>query len=320
MHEELQRNLLPAVRRLRDAGLAVALVYGVHDRAVPYSPVHSKQCVIDESVVLDGSFNWYNTSVLSHDLMVVVNNRDVARLYLEEARQILDGFRVQGPKQQTLDTAGYAVEERDMPLQYELLQILVNPNVAFLLLLIGFVGIALEAAAPGTLIPGTIGAVALVLGLIGTLQLPVAALGVILLIAGFILVVAEAHLPTGGLLGVAGIAALVAGGLLIFDTGDGAPSVSPFVAVPVAILLGGATVFVGQRVLAARRLDVRTGEEELVGSRARVRTAIDPVGQVFTEGALWRARSADGNPIELGAEVEVEQVDGLTLVVHAVAE
>ena len=94
MHEELQRTLLPAVRRLRDAGLAVALVYGVHDRAVPYSPIHSKQCVIDEQIVLDGSFNWYNTSVLSHDLMVVVNNRDVARLYLEEARQILEGFRV----------------------------------------------------------------------------------------------------------------------------------------------------------------------------------------------------------------------------------
>ena len=94
MPEELQRTLLPAVRRLRDAGLAVALVYGVHDRAVPYSPIHSKQCVIDEQIVLDGSFNWYNTSVLSHDLLVVANHREVARLYLEEARQILEGFRV----------------------------------------------------------------------------------------------------------------------------------------------------------------------------------------------------------------------------------
>jgi phosphatidylserine/phosphatidylglycerophosphate/cardiolipin synthase-like enzyme len=95
MHEELhQRRLLPAVARLRDAGIALALVYGVHDRAVPYSPLHSKQCVIDEQIVIDGSFNWYNTSVLSHDLLVVVNHRDTARLYLEEARQILHGFRV----------------------------------------------------------------------------------------------------------------------------------------------------------------------------------------------------------------------------------
>ncbi len=94
MHEELNRPLLPAVRRLQEAGLPIALVYGVHDRPVPYSPIHSKQCVIDEQIVLDGSFNWYNTSVLSHDLMVVVNHREVARLYLEEARQILEGFRV----------------------------------------------------------------------------------------------------------------------------------------------------------------------------------------------------------------------------------
>ena len=93
-HEELQRPLLPAVRRLQEAGIAIALVYGVHDRPVPYSPVHSKQCVIDEQIVLDGSFNWYNTSTLSHDLMVVLNHRDVARLYLQEAQQILEGFRV----------------------------------------------------------------------------------------------------------------------------------------------------------------------------------------------------------------------------------
>jgi hypothetical protein len=92
--EEMHRELLPAVRRLRDAGIATALVYGIHDRPVPYSPIHSKQCVIDEQIVLDGSFNWYNTSILSHDLMIVLNHHDIAQLYLEEARQILAGFRV----------------------------------------------------------------------------------------------------------------------------------------------------------------------------------------------------------------------------------
>lgn len=92
--EEMHRSLLPAVRRLRDAGVPTALVYGVHDRDVPYSPIHSKQCVIDGQIVLDGSFNWYNTSVLSHDMMIVLNHHDIAQLYLEEARQILSSFRV----------------------------------------------------------------------------------------------------------------------------------------------------------------------------------------------------------------------------------
>ena len=232
----------------------------------------------------------------------------------------LDGFEVKGPKRATLETTGYSVEQRDMPLRYELLQILVNPNVAYLLLLIGMIGIALEAAAPGTIVPGLLGGIALVLGLIGTLQLPVAAIGVVLLVLALALFIAEAHVASGGFLGIAGIAALIGGGLLLFDTGDGAPTVSPWVAVPVAIVLGGGLLLVGGRVLAARHQEVRTGEEELRGALARVRTAIDPIGQVFVEGALWRARSADGNPIEAGATVRVEEIDGLTLVVSVAAE
>ncbi|HBA83093.1 MAG TPA: phospholipase [Verrucomicrobia bacterium] len=94
MKEELSRNLTPAMQRLKDANIPMALVYGQHDRIIPYSPLHSKQCVIDERIVMDGSFNWYNTSVLSHDLMVTVNNAEVARHYLIEAQQILDTFRV----------------------------------------------------------------------------------------------------------------------------------------------------------------------------------------------------------------------------------
>ena len=233
----------------------------------------------------------------------------------EELLTDLDGFEVKGPKKQTLDTAGYSVDERDMPLRYELLQILVNPNIAYLLLLVGMIGIALEVTAPGTILPGLLGGVALVLGLIGTLQLPVAAIGVVLLVLAVILFVAEAHLPTGGFVGVAGIGALIAGGLLLFEPEGGGSTVSPWVAVPVAIVLGGGLLFVGGRVLAARRQGFRTGEDELLGSAAMVRTDIDPVGQVFVEGALWRARSADGSPIAAGAEVTVEEIDGLTLVV-----
>ncbi|MCB0876207.1 MAG: nodulation protein NfeD [Solirubrobacterales bacterium] len=227
----------------------------------------------------------------------------------------LDGFEVKGPKRTTLDTTGYSVSERDMPFRFDLLQILVNPNIAYLLLLVGMLGIALEAAAPGTIIPGALGGTALVLGLIGTLQLPVAAIGIVLLVAAVALFIAEAHLPTGGFLGIAGIAALIAGGLLLFDPGDDGPTVSPWVAVPVAIVLGGGLLFVGGRVLRARRQGFRTGEDELLGSVVRVRTEIDPVGQVFAEGALWRARASGGEAIPVGSEVRIEEIDGLTLVV-----
>jgi len=230
----------------------------------------------------------------------------------------LDGFEVKGPKRTTLDTTGYTIDERAMPLRYEVLQFLVNPNVAFLLLLVGLIGITLEILSPGAIIPGLVGGVAFVLGLIGTLQLPVAAVGVALLVLAFALIIAEAHLATGGILGILGIAALIAGGLLLFQGGEGGETVSPWVAVPVAIVLGGGVLAVGRRVLVARRSEVRTGEEELLGSTGTVRSAVDPVGQVFVAGALWRARAAGGEPIAVGTAVRVEAIDGLTLTVAAV--
>ena len=78
MQKELNRPLLPAVQRLRNAGIAVGLVYGQDDHPVPYSPIHSKYCIIDDSIVIEGSFNWYNTSVFSHERLVVINNYGVA--------------------------------------------------------------------------------------------------------------------------------------------------------------------------------------------------------------------------------------------------
>ena len=96
MAEELARPLLPAVHRLQSAGIPVLLAYGRHDQPVPYCPIHSKYCVIDELKVLEGSFNWYNTSTFSHDLYVVVADAIVAGIYLNEFRQTLREFRIYG--------------------------------------------------------------------------------------------------------------------------------------------------------------------------------------------------------------------------------
>jgi phosphatidylserine/phosphatidylglycerophosphate/cardiolipin synthase-like enzyme len=94
MKEELNRPLLPAIERLRRAGISIVLAYGLDDRKVPYCPLHSKYCIIDDYIVLDGSFNWYNTSVFSHDLLITARNPDVAGHYNYEFDQILKSFRV----------------------------------------------------------------------------------------------------------------------------------------------------------------------------------------------------------------------------------
>ncbi|MCK5889939.1 MAG: phosphatidylserine/phosphatidylglycerophosphate/cardiolipin synthase family protein, partial [Methylococcales bacterium] len=94
MADELNTPLLPVVNRLKSADIAVGLVYGKDDHSVPYSPIHSKYCVIDEHIVIDGSFNWYNTSVFSHDLVVVVANHETAKPYLHEFQEIQNLLRV----------------------------------------------------------------------------------------------------------------------------------------------------------------------------------------------------------------------------------
>ena len=232
----------------------------------------------------------------------------------------LDGFEVRGPKAQTLSTAGLTIERRDMPLQYDLLQILVNPTVAYLLLLGGLMLLAIELFAGGGLIaPGIFGALSLILGAYGTALLPVTFVGVLLLVAGIVLIVAEAHLPTHGILGAAGVAALVVAGLLLFDTGSDAFEVSVPIVVVTGLVLGGLIAFAVQKALQANRPPARTGWEEMIGSVGEVRVPLSPVGQVFVEGALWRARPLDdGTTLDRGYRVRVESVDGLTLVVSPV--
>ncbi len=232
----------------------------------------------------------------------------------EELLEELDGFKVKGPKATTLDTEGLAIEPHEMPLHLELLQILVNPNVAFLLLLVGLAGIAIELFAPGAIVPGAIGAISLLLGLFGTAQLPFTLAGILLLVAAVVLIVAEAHLPTGGAVGAVGVAALIASGLLLYNTDSEALDVSLPVIIAIGVVIGALGLFMAERAYRAQKQDrVLTGWEEMIGAVGEVRVSLDPVGQVFVEGALWRAVVDAGGPVSVGSRVRVREVEGLTL-------
>ena len=240
----------------------------------------------------------------------------------EELLASLDGFRVQGPKARTLDTDGLELETRDMPLRFDVLQVLVNPNVAFLLILVGIIGLAIELFSPGLIVPGGVGLVSFVLGLYGSAQLPITAAGVVLLVAGVALIIAEAHLPTNGVLGVVGVGALAGSGLMLFDTDSEGFGVSAPLVIGVAVGLGALLAWGVVKVVEARRNPVHTGFEEMPGQEGEVRSALDPVGQVFVAGALWRAEATGdrgGDPIGLGVRVRVESVEGLTLRVRPLA-
>jgi membrane-bound serine protease (ClpP class) len=279
---------------------------------------HGRNGDLAERLVTEAE-NVSATEALDQGLIDVVAGSE------EELLTELDGFEVQGPKEQTLDTEGLEIEHHDMPFLLQVLQIIVNPTVAYLLLTAGLVGLAIEIFNPGLIAPGTLGLISFLLGLYGTAQLPVTAAGILLLVLGVALIIAEAHLPTHGILGGVGVLALALSGLLLFNTNSDAYEVSVPVVILVAVLLGGFMAFAVQKVVQARRRPVITGWEEMVGAEGEVRDRIDPVGQVFVEGALWRASladgtGADGEPLERGVRVRVESVEGLTLRVRPVSQ
>jgi membrane-bound serine protease (ClpP class) len=141
-------------------------------------------------------------------------------------------------------------------------------------------------------------------------------LTVALLALALVLFVAEAHVP-GGVFGILGTAALVGAGFAYREDGHDLPIA---VIVTTSLVLGAFFVIAGRKVLAAHRDEpVRTGWEEMVGSVGEVREPLDPAGQVFVDGALWRARLDDGTEVGLGNRVRVKSVDGLTLVVERAA-
>ena len=174
-----------------------------------------------------------------------------------------------------------------MPLRYELLQLIVNPTVAFLLLTIGVIGLAIELFSPGTFRRAGSGSSRCCWGSTAPRNPgpdhgdPAAGAGG----------AADRRGPPGHrrVLGLAGIGALIASSLLLYDTDSDAFGVSPPIVVAAAALLGALLAFVVQRVVAAHQDAARTGWEEMVGAVGEVRAPLDPVGQVFVEGALWRA-------------------------------
>jgi membrane-bound serine protease (ClpP class) len=141
---------------------------------------------------------------------------------------------------------------------------------------------------------------------------------VLIAIVGIGLLLAELLLPTGGVLAVFGVGGLTAAGVIAFSSDNDVADYAGGGLIALGILSGITFYFVSRKVWEAHRNDrVRTGTEEMIGSAAEARSSIDPEGQVWLGGALWRARLAEGaTPIRLGDRVRVEAVDGLTLVVH----
>ncbi len=215
-----------------------------------------------------------------------------------------------------LDTAGKVPVRLEADWKMQLMSTITNPNVAFILLMIGFYGIVFEFWNPGAIAPGVIGGICLLLGLTALSVLPVTYGGLGLLLLGIALMLAEAFAPGFGLLGIGGLIAFVLGAVFLFDP---AGATMPFgISWPVIAGTAGTTALFFAGILGyamqAQRSPVRTGAEEMVGAAGEVVVWEGTTGRIRIHGEIWQARASVA--LAPGQAVRVSGREGLVLLVE----
>ena len=241
--------------------------------------------------------------------LIAADRSDLLRK-LEGRRIGRDGHEIE------LRLAGVRLIPAEMGTRERILNTISNPNVAYMLMMLGILGLFFELSNPGVILPGVIGGISLLLAFFALQTLPVNYAGVLLILLALVLFIAEIKIVSHGMLTVGGVIAMVLGSLLLF------PSPEPFLRISWSVLLvtvlatvGFFAIIVAKAVQAHHRSPV-TGAEGLIGERGRADSIIAPEGRVFVRGEYWYARSDE--PIAAGDPVMVESVEGMLLKVRKV--
>jgi membrane-bound serine protease (ClpP class) len=200
-------------------------------------------------------------------------------------------------------------------LRTKILKTISNPNIAYILMMIGLAGLYFEFSHPGAIFPGVIGAIALILAFFAMQTLPVNYAGILLIVLAIIFFIMEMKITSYGLLSVAGVVSLLLGSLMLFKGNAPEMKLSLQVVLPTIILISGFFVAVAGLVFRAQISKPTTGSAGLVGKIGVVKKALKPEGKVFVHGELWNARAKD--PIDKDAKVRVVQVVDLILEVES---
>jgi membrane-bound serine protease (ClpP class) len=210
-----------------------------------------------------------------------------------------------------LKTAGAPVKEIPETLRTRLLKYIGDPNVAFILMMIGLAGIYFELAHPGVVLPGVIGAISLLLAFFAFQALPINYIGVLLILLAFVFFILEFKIASYGLLSVAGVASLFLGAIMLFRGEGGGLDVSWGVLIPTVVTVSLFFIVVAGIVFRSHLLRTMTGTAGMVGERGVTVTPLSPEGQVFVHGEYWHAVSDE--PLGAKEPVEILEVKDLKL-------
>jgi len=227
----------------------------------------------------------------------------------------LDGRTIgSGERARTLRTEGLPVVRFPMDFRRRILNTVSDPNIAYLLLLLGMIGIFFEFSSPGSIYPGVIGVTAIILALYSLQTLPVNYAGLLLIVLAAVLFITETQVTSYGLLSIGGIVSLFIGSIMLVRGEAEWLRISYKVIVPSVVFTAAFFLIVLQRVVAAHRRRPSTGGEGLLGEEGEVLEDLDPDGKVFLKGEIWDARCEGG--AKRGERVRVTALKGLTITVE----
>lgn len=237
---------------------------------------------------------------------------------LDHLLERLDGHAVTMNGQPlTLKTAQVTILEFPMSWRLEALKAISDPNVAYVLMTIGMIGVIAELYNPGAILPGVIGAISLILAFYAFQSLPVSYAGVLLIFLGILFLILEVTVTSYGVLAIGGVISMVLGSLLLMNQEFPYYQVSWTVILPVVILALGFTFFVVRFGVRALRGPATTGAEGMIGQIGLTKTPLTPRGKISIRGELWDAVSDE--PISSGQPIQVTRIEGLTLRVKPTA-
>ncbi len=267
--------------------------------------------LVEQAVVDSRSFTEQEALSASPPLIDIVAT-DVADLVKK-----LDGRTVKrfNGASTRLALAGAETRVIEMTMAERVLTAVAHPQVAYLLLTLGTLGLTIELWSPGAIVPGVAGGLCLLLAFFALQVLPVSYAGVLLILFGFALLVLEVKVPSHGLLAVGGITSLLFGSLMLIDSPLPELQIGLRLILPITLSLAGIVLFLVRLGVMAQRAPSVTGESGMLHSTAEALTSIDPggVGRVSTHGEIWTATSPE--PIHAGDRVVVTEVKGLLLTV-----
>lgn len=216
-----------------------------------------------------------------------------------------------------LNTSGVAVKEVPMNGSEKFFNILSNPNVAYVLIILGIYGLIYELASPMSIFPGVVGGICIILALFSLGTLPVNYAGLALIVFSFFLFIVDIKAPTHGILTAGGIISLILGSLFLFNSDLPFYRISPLLIVSVAVVTSIFFIFIIGAVVSTFRKKVTTGREGLIGQTGIVTVPLEPKGNIILDGAIWTAVTT-GRHVEKDEDVIVKKVEGLKVFVEPV--